>query len=360
MVIRNNSLDFLRASAIILVASVHVSQRFVPVLPFDKPYPVINGAIGVQLFFIISGYTMMLTFGNSVTWQRTISFYVRRFFRIAPLFWLAAAAYLLKDGLSPNYFAPNGVTWTDVLLTISFLHWISPSAFNSVVPGGWSIAVEMLFYSIFPIFAYLFIRKQFRIAPYALVLLVYVFGGLIAKSFLIPYISAGLPTKYQYLADAFVLFWLPNQLIAFGFGFILYQIMEQKTYPIVGILLLSATAITSSDGCTVFCLFLFAHFVLRANFENRLMSAIGTASYSIYLLHFMIIYMVSFVAKKLGVNLPSELAFIVVLALSLCIALFVTKPLIEDPFISLGRRWAGKFPSILPKPAPVQPTSVGG
>ena len=63
-----------------LVVSIHVAARFEPNFPIDKPYLAINGAFGVQLFSIISGYTMMLTFGNSVNWQHIRNFYVRRFF----------------------------------------------------------------------------------------------------------------------------------------------------------------------------------------------------------------------------------------------------------------------------------------
>ena len=139
---------------------------------------------------------------------------------------------------------------------------------------------------------------------------------------------------------------------------------EQKKCPVVGLLLLSATAITSSYGFTVFCLFLFAYFVLREKFGNRLMSSIGTASYSIYLVHFMVISMALFISDKLGVHLPFELAFIVVMALALCIALFVTKPIIEDPFINLGKRlckaMGGQTPLHLAETSSLQSTFVGG
>ena len=39
----------------------------------------------VQLFFIVSGYTMMLTFGNKVDVAGLRSLYLRRVFRIVPL-----------------------------------------------------------------------------------------------------------------------------------------------------------------------------------------------------------------------------------------------------------------------------------
>ena len=43
----------------------------------------------------------------------------------------------------------------DVLLNMVFLHALSPTAINNVVPGGWSIGVEMLFYMIAPLLFFL-------------------------------------------------------------------------------------------------------------------------------------------------------------------------------------------------------------
>jgi len=143
---RNQSLDLLRGVAILLVVLVHCQEESTGVVPgltwFAKEF----GGLGVQLFFIVSGYTMMLTFGDRVDLNAARSFYLRRFFRIAPLFWVAIVFYLLVTrGRGITNFAPDGVSVSDVLLTFFFLHSSSVTAYNSVVPGGWSIAVGMEF-----------------------------------------------------------------------------------------------------------------------------------------------------------------------------------------------------------------------
>lgn len=157
---RNESLDLLRGLAILLVISVHTWQAKAA---YSDAVNTLGsyGSYGVQLFFIISGYTMMLTFGNEVSARATGRFYVRRFFRIVPLFWAFALMYVVRKGTSPNFFAPDGVSVSDILLTFSLVQWLTPTSFNSVVPGGWSIAVELQFYLVFPLFAYLF--KQCKI-----------------------------------------------------------------------------------------------------------------------------------------------------------------------------------------------------
>jgi hypothetical protein len=61
------------------------------------------------------------------------NFYLRRLLRIAPLFWLAIAVYF---ALSKRSLAAS---WTQLLLSSSFLHGFFPQAINAIVPGGWSI-----------------------------------------------------------------------------------------------------------------------------------------------------------------------------------------------------------------------------
>ena len=49
--------------------------------------------------------------------------------------------------------APNGVEWYYVPLTALFLNGYHPEMVTSVVPGGWSIVVEMTFYLVLPLLA---------------------------------------------------------------------------------------------------------------------------------------------------------------------------------------------------------------
>ena len=128
---RNQSLDLLRGIAILLVVLVHCQEESTGVVPglswFAKEY----GGLGVQLFFIVSGYTMMLTYGDRLDLAAARSFYLRRFFRIAPLFWIAIVFYLLVTrGRGITNFAPDGVGASDVLLTFFFLHSSSVTAYN--------------------------------------------------------------------------------------------------------------------------------------------------------------------------------------------------------------------------------------
>ena len=107
-------LDGLRAVAIILVVFRHSVQPFwtdlstpyIPVGSFDLGAIFINGWMGVDLFFILSGFLITLVLmkefkGNSSFEECLNRFYTRRFFRIAPVLCLVLLA--LAFGLFPLY-----------------------------------------------------------------------------------------------------------------------------------------------------------------------------------------------------------------------------------------------------------------
>ena len=302
-----------------------------------------HGERGVQLFFIVSGYTMMLTFGDKVDSTSIRSFYIRRAFRIVPLFWAAILFYLaITKGEGFRFWAPDGVTTRDVALTFMFLHWSSVSAFNSVVPGGWSIAVEMQFYLLFPLLIFLFRRPNGPVLVYAAIALVSVIGKFAADGYLLPHLAASLPQNQSYLASGFFYCWLPQQLICFGFGILLYDFIELKNKPVFGAALLAGASLSYSTwGAEVMLLFALAYGVLTANVRFSLAAMLGRHSYAIYLIHFAL---VSAITALWPVGLVP--LFVLVTGASLGLSYFAIEPLIERRFNRLGHALAsGHGPS---------------
>ena len=151
-------IDALRGFAILGVILVHSSQWVAPTSSVLSTIAS-EGARGVQLFYIASALTLFLSLAARKQQEEraNLSFFIRRFFRIAPAFYCAIIIYTAYYGMSVRYWAPNGLEWWYIPLTAFFMHGWHPETITSVVPGGWSIAVEMTFYLFVP---YLFFKIE--------------------------------------------------------------------------------------------------------------------------------------------------------------------------------------------------------
>jgi exopolysaccharide production protein ExoZ len=329
---RNHSLDLLRGIAILLVVVAHCAAVTTSFIPRLAPVLANEAQIGVQLFFIVSGYTMMLTYGDESGFAAARSFYIRRVFRIAPAFWVAILFYLsITKGEGAQAWAPDGISARDVLLTAFFLHGYSLTAFNSVVPGGWSIAVEMQFYLLFPLIISIFRRPNGALLCCALIALVNVAGQFVADRYLIPWMTAVLPPSQAYLINGFFYCWLPRQLICFGFGILLYDWVERKSQSSLGAMFLVGATLLTSWGAFVAVMAAASFAVLASKLTMPVLGLLGRHSYAIYLAHFAVISVIQALH-------PLDLVpmTILVTALSLALSYYLFEPLLERPCNRFG------------------------
>lgn len=214
---RVGALDMGRALAIVGVILVHLAL-FMHDLPAWLKSFADMGQYGVQLFFVISAVTIMLTleddtrrFGDdrSLIARR---FYVKRFFRIAPLYYVAVAVYAAGNHLAglvgAQITAPHDMA--DVLANLAFIHAWVPTAVNTVVPGGWSIGVEMCFYLFAP-FIFAAIRTRGGLWRVSIVLLAFSALALAALA-----CTDGVCHVDN---NSFLYYWPPTQLPCFIIGF---------------------------------------------------------------------------------------------------------------------------------------------
>jgi peptidoglycan/LPS O-acetylase OafA/YrhL len=338
MTARNPSLDLLRGLAITMVVLTHCSHTATSIIPGLRYFSFHYGELGVQLFFIVSGYTMMLTFGETTGLASARSFYLRRAFRIVPLFWIAILFYLMLPRVeATRVWAPDGIGIGDVVLNFLFLQWTRVTAFNSIVPGGWSIAVEMQFYLLFPLLIYVFRKRNGPLFCYAVIAALTVVARFASEHLLIPQMAASLPANQGYLAEAFYFWWLPNQMICFGFGMLLYDYIELNNRPTIGTLLLLGSCLSSIFGCQVVTLATISFAVLALNLKSSLMSLLGRHSYAIYLVHFAFVW-----ALAALISIDLFVMFVLVTAASLAVSYFVTGPLVERRCNRLGHALAAR------------------
>jgi len=349
-------IDALRGYAILGVLMVHSAQSVAPRHGFLHT-AMAGGGRGVQLFYIASAVTLCLSwrFRSAHETHPVRDFYIRRFFRIAPMFYIGIVLYTLLNGFAASYWAPNGIKWWFILLTALFLHGFHPETIDSVVPGGWSIAVEMTFYLVFPL-----LMKYIKSIPscfafLALSLLLWKLSSLIYYQ-----IFAGLyPADQQYLVSEFVFQNFFGQLPVFAIGILTCFVFENKKELkrrvvifdcIFGLIVLLQLAILLRFQMN----FLSNHFVFSGIFAlcalnlavfpvglfvNRFISMIGEISFSMYVVHVAVIHFLSrigFTPLFEPGDLSSILFYLCVVALTVLISrvLYAT---VETRGISLGK-----------------------
>lgn len=346
-------LDALRGYAILGVVLTHATRPFQQ-LP-DWLYQIgIQGSRGVQLFFIVSAFTLFYSLERYTTTRQIPlqDFYTKRFFRIVPMFYAALLFYLSFDwinasiGISTSY--PD-VTLALFLSTLTFSNVLHPEWLFSLVPGGWSISNEFLFYLCVPLLFKLV--KTIR-------------QGVVwtAATLMLSIVLHRLTEQSQPFLDvrSFSFYWFPNQLPIFLMGITLYLVWRDNTWStrsyrtmtIVSISLLIFLGVTPFDVYSAFpkhalfglafCLFALGLSGIPARILNhRVMQYIGQISFSLYLVHFFVLdvvkhYMKDEWVQQYGTATMWMSTFLVTLIVSGIIA-SVTYQIIERPGIQLGR-----------------------
>jgi len=348
-------IDALRGIAILGVLMVHCAEENYSFLPGIAANFIKDGARGVQLFFIASAFTLFLSMEKRYANEKypNLYFFIRRFFRIAPMYYLGICYFLWEDGFTGRDFLcdPNYITISNIVANVLFVHSFNPNWITSLVPGGWSIAVEMIFYCMVPIlFKYIKNTKQ----AYNFVI------GALLLSFILKIFFQRFPLiSCDRLWSEYLFVYLPNQLPIFGLGILLYFIIKEGyKISIAPWMILLTVGILIMQFIEVFILphhFLFGvAFLLLAlalskqEFKvitNPIITYIGKISYSIYLVHFAVLYWMD----KLKFNNYVEVSdprtalvnygirFVVLIIISAIIS-SITYRLIEIPMQEIGKK----------------------
>ena len=157
------ALDGLRAVAIMLVLLTHaaggwgmiastfhnVNGEATLALPVWLSKIAESATHGVTLFFVVSAFT--LTIRSADDRGGLGAYALRRIARVGPGYWLACLAYPLAIGLGPRWYAPDGISATDLIIAAVFGSAWQGGPALAVVPGGWSVSCEVAFYIALPL-----------------------------------------------------------------------------------------------------------------------------------------------------------------------------------------------------------------
>jgi len=344
---RYDWVDAFRGYAIILVILLHTSIRFAPQTEDVMKFTIL-GAFGVQLFFIMSSFTLFNSYSKRslIDGINTVKFFfIRRFFRIAPAYYLIGIWYIILSIITPRAFiyedtgiTDNPIDWFKTMIGYLFLNGLYLPAISYLPPGAWSISVEMMFYLTLPIlFLYL---KDIKITVLALF-----------SAMTISYIINHILVNFNLVSDRVGLyFWFPNQFPIFIFGVLLFHVrnkFEFKKYIYNCLIVISIILFIYFRYMTFFTypsmyfqqvyiysfiLFLFVLGVSKTNNSliiNKYIREIGKVSFSMYLIHFrtvMAIYIiVKYIQNFIDLQIQSIPLYIIISIICIIITFYISK-----------------------------------
>jgi len=361
---RLDALDAMRGYAILGVVLTHAGQWTKPAADWAVQL-CLNGALGVQLFYVASAFALFLSNEARRPAERrpVVNFFLRRLFRIAPMFYVGIVFFVLLAGYAPRLWAPHGLGSAHVVLTALFLHGWHPETINSVVPGGWSIAAESSFYLLLPLLFRLVTTRTRALGFLAFTLVL----GPLLNAWLAPRLTPDYRPGYAYLAENFKFFWIFGQLPVFACGILLYHLQrERRGQPdrrlglacltgavAAGLVLFwqmptllpPAFPAVAAYGAAFGLFGLALHHWPTRVLINPVAVFFGKISYSLYFVHFAVMqyfYHRWHDGLPVAGPLATPLAYLLLLAVAGAIS-WVTWRVIELPGIALGRRLVARL-----------------
>jgi len=287
----------LRAIAVLCVVIFHINPTVLP-----------GGYLGVDIFFVISGYLILGFIWRDLKQNKftIVRFYSKRIYRLAPALFAtvlttSVAAYFI---LLPN----EGMTYVESLFSTLFYYsnfyfYTQSDYFNSTMEfypllHTWSLSVEEQFYIVFPfILLFIYKKKKEYIIPILLILAII--------SLLLSQVSI------QYDQNDFAFFASPTRFFQFIIGGLISIGVQKNSLNkqvndflgvsglvILGVSAYLYTSYTPFPGLNAlfpsFGTALVLYSGLNARYtthflSNTLFRWIGNASYSIYLWHWPLI-----------------------------------------------------------------------
>ena len=178
--------DLLRCLAIVLVLITHTLLFISPGL--YRP-PVYTGLFGVEFFFVLSGFligTILLKIYHQtegLTWSSLKVFWIRRWFRTLPNYYLMFLVYAILIYGSHHLNVFSQIKYLSYLVFLQNSVHYQP---NNFFPVAWSLSIEEWFYLIFPLLLFLLtsLFKKNKAAAFLSAILVLILAELTLRLFI--------------------------------------------------------------------------------------------------------------------------------------------------------------------------------
>lgn len=346
-------IDGLRSIAVIAILLFHVDFKFFS-----------GGYVGVDIFFVISGYLITRVIRDEVLETGSFSFpdfYMRRARRLFPalFFTLTLSCIFACLLFSPQYLKRFGGSLLHAIASVSnFYFWGESGYFNEAARfkpllHTWSLGVEEQFYMVWPGFIVFLLLKARKFAAPVTIILAGIFSLYLNQVFLdreIDILSKFAPGVADWFSDgsSTIYFLMPFRIFEFSIGAIMVWLVKYQPgnkhvlepLVVIGLVLIGYPLLTYTNRtvfpsynalmpCIGTALLIYggtARYFGKL-LDNPLAVGLGLISYSLYLIHWPIIvfYKYYYVAE-----LTNRARFIICAAS--IIAAVVMYHLVEQPF----------------------------
>ena len=319
MINRIVGLDALRGLAALVVVFYHYLYRYSDIYGNTEiQYEFVKfGYLGVQLFFVISGFVIFWSIQNI---QHHSDFIISRFSRLFPTYWTA----ILMTFIIVSILGLPGreVFMTDALLNMLMFHKIL--GVPDVDGVYWTLLSELLFY----VFIFvLIITKKLKLIEYALLIVV----------------LAAFTLKYStFWGSPFIKMHLTQPFIFFSIGVCFYKIKAKLATRVTYVLLVFSMLTSfwlyglysSIILLSIYLVFSLVIFGKMKFLSHPALLFLGAISYPLYLVHQNIGY--SIMRYLYSLDFPFLLTALIAIIISIFLATILNK-FIEKPATKLIR-----------------------
>lgn len=329
--VKLHSIQFLRALAAMLVVIYHgqqsFSERIAPPSFENESYLFAFGAVGVHIFFVISGFIMVFTSKFEPRFDAK-AFFRRRILRIYPIYWICAAMYL---GCHAIMGIPYDLSVGEFLGSILLF----PEYSSKIIGPGWTLAYEVFFYICFGLFMIAGLNR-------GLVLIALTFFVMVALGVVLPFDNL----LWNFLTNTLLLEFLAGSAI--GWLFVGGYLPHRGGFAVISIAvaLFSAGIAVGYDRFPsaliwgVPSVLLIAGVVMSESKGGlpkwvEKIGYFGDSSYALYLIHILLITLMLQLFVKLSPPMifPPAILAVILGAIALIIAEFLHHQ-IEKPLLS--------------------------
>jgi peptidoglycan/LPS O-acetylase OafA/YrhL len=267
-----NNIQILRALAVLMVIAYHSSGLIYKYgFEFDGFLNIGHwGAFGVDVFFVISGYIMAQI--DSVKKKSSIEFIKDRVVRVIPVYWMFTFLMITMQFFYPDAFRYIIFSKEQNISSVFFISHLLGFSYPTIYVG-WSLELEMVFYAFFSLCIFIESRKV-KIPVLILTIFVMTIIGIIR------------PMAVEFLFGVILYYVVKFLNIENKARAILFFPITVSLVSIFSISNASSDIFSWSRPLTIglVALAIVAFSVICMDFRKSIITYIGDASYSLYLI----------------------------------------------------------------------------